>query len=641
MSRAELIVGIYELDGFEGRVTYSIKHLMTDLEGQARDQGIFIAGWDVMEDELRFVLMLRGEPEKCEKFVDNLETRLVELLKVQFGIGIRKLVLSRVTDATPPPEVLTDLRLDVKKIFDFQGIFQILGDDITAQVFQQVFREKKRKPGDKITKRLFQLGLFEEDSETGVIYPSPLGFGVQKCLSDILAIYIALSEVLKVDCSFSLLYLLESLERRVSEEKLLELAMLLLQLEPESLEEALHFLIAEKYVGTQRDGTLRATEKGTEALAQFSTIVGAITEVQKGHNVVSKAFDSIDGRVKYVVKRSGLVEAFTFGRILESLIRGGVEYDISLSTVDALSDLFGLSDVVGADEIVSSIKRKLTEHDSTRERTEHYSFYVNTHAYLCWRVEDRLIPFDRPLLEKQLISRWFTLPNFSYSSSVVKTLTSKIYDGIRGLHEAIIPNWAGGGTDLPIELPTDFVCGIIDYTVSRAIPVLAHFPSKRTVELGEPIYQLTQDGELLWANIKSIILDEIQTGLEDFKKAQEFLNGELVRYAAHNFQKGAFKLLSNLLLLINAFPGPGFLSCASLLQVQARKLRTKPTDFILNRSGETNSLKLLRSLEEFARRSMQIFMLQEGSLEAKRTDLENIVRFGINLSEKLLKRLEN
>ncbi|MFQ6123258.1 MAG: hypothetical protein ACE5R6_01445 [Candidatus Heimdallarchaeota archaeon] len=641
MSRAELIVGIYELDGFEGRVTYSIKQLMTELEVQARNQGIFIAGWDVMEDELRFVLMLRGKAEKCEEFIDYIETQLIKLLKINFGLGIRKLVVSRVTDATPPPEVLTDLRLDVKKIFDFQRIFQTLGEDVTVRVFQQVFQEKKQNANKEIIKRLIILGLFEEDPETGMIYPTPVGFGVQKFLPNIRGINETLQDVLKVDCSFSLLYLIESLERRTTEEKLLELAMLLFQLEPKSLEEALHFLEAEKFVCIQRDETLRVTEKGTEAFARFSTLMDAITEEQKEHNVVSKAFNSIDSRVKYVVKRNGTVEEFTFGRILESLIRGGVEYDISFSTVDALSDLFGLSYVVGAYEIVTSIKRKLTEHDSTRERTEHYSFYVNTHAYLCWRVDDRVIPFDRPLLEKQLVKRWFTLPNFAYSSSVVKTLTSKIFDGIRGLHEAIIPNWVGGSTDLPIELPTDFILGIIDYIVSRAIPVLAHFPHKRTAKLGEPIYQLTHDRELLWSNITSIIRDEIQTGLEDFKKAQKLLSEELVHYAAHYFQKGTFKLLSNLLIFLNAFPGLGFLSCASLLQVQARKLRADPTSFILYRSREIDSQKLLRSLEEFARRSMQIYMLQERSLEAKRTDLVNIVRFGINLSEKLLKKLKN
>jgi len=611
---------------------------MSEVEEQARNRGIFIAGWEIMEDELRFVLMLRGDPETCVKFANYVEAGLGELLKDLFGLTIQKLVVSPVTDVTPPPEVLTDLRLELKKIYDFQRIFRLLGEDVTAHRFQQILQEKGRKTDDEHTQLLVQLALFEEEAETEVIRLSPLGQGVQKFFSDILSIHSALSDVLQVDCTFPFLFLLEYFEGKLTEAKLLELSMLLLQHELEILEEALRFLVAENYLH-RSEGNLTVTEKGTAALTQFSTVVRAIVEEQKGHNVVSKAFDSIDGRVKYVIKRSGTVEAFTFGRILESLIRGGVEYDVSISTVDALSDLFGLSDVVGADEIVSSIKRKLTEHDPTRERAERYSLYVNTHAYLSWRVDGRLIPFDRSVLERRLISRWFSLPNYSYSGSVVKTLSNKIYDAIRSFHEAIIPYWSGSGKELPIELPTDLICRLIDYIVSRAIPVLARFPKEPTTAIDESFYKLVREGDSSWATIKPIVLDEIETGREDLKRAREFLDGELVRSAAHIFKKGAYKFLSSMLLLLNAFPGLGFLSCASLLQEHARKLRKKPTDLIQKRLDETEPLKLLRSLEEFARRSMQVYMLLERTLEMKRTDLENVIRFGINLSEKLLERL--
>ena len=116
-------VGIYELDGFESRINHTIGQTMINLEDKAQARHIFIAGWEVMEDELRFVLMLRGDPEACELFVNDVETELGKILRDQFGISIRKLVVSRVTDVTPPPEDLTNLRLDIKKIHDFQRIF--------------------------------------------------------------------------------------------------------------------------------------------------------------------------------------------------------------------------------------------------------------------------------------------------------------------------------------------------------------------------------------------------------------------------------------------------------------------------------------------------------------------------------------
>ena len=119
MSLGDLLVGIYELDGFEGRVTYAIQQFMNDLEKKSRTRSIFIAGWETMEDELRFVLMLRGDFEKCEQFATEVEAGLADLLKNLFGLRIKKLVVSRVTDVTPPPEILTDLRLELKKIYDF------------------------------------------------------------------------------------------------------------------------------------------------------------------------------------------------------------------------------------------------------------------------------------------------------------------------------------------------------------------------------------------------------------------------------------------------------------------------------------------------------------------------------------------
>jgi len=612
---------------------------MSELEEQARNRGIFIAGWEIMEDELRFVLMLRGDPKTCEEFATEVEAGLFELLKELFGLSIKKLVVSSVTDVTPPPEVLTDLRLELKKIHDFQNIFHHLGEEITVHRFQQILKEKGQITEDSQTNLLIQLSLFEEDLETGILRLSPLGHGVQPFFSDIFTLQQELTDVLQVDFTFPLLFLLDYSEGTLTRTKLLELSLLLLQQEFEILEAALDFLMKESYIQSISDENLTLTKIGTEALKQFLTITKAISEEQKGHNIISKAFDAIDDQVQYVIKRSGAVEAFTFGKILESLIRGGVEYDVSLSTVDALSDLFGLSDVIGADELVSSIKRKLIEHDPTREQAERYSFYVNTHAYLSWQIDGRLVPFDRSSLEKRLIIRWFSIPDFSYSGSVVNSLTSKIYDAIRSLHEPILPYWSERGKDLPVELESGLISRLIDYIVSKAIPILAQIPHKSTSNINETIYQLPPEEDAVWDTIRPIVLNEIAAGLTDLKRAQEFLDGEIVRSAADFFKKGALRVLSILLLLLNTFPGLGFLSCASLLQEHARKLRINPTSLIKKRFGEVELPRLLRSLEEFARRSMQVYMLRERSLEMKRTDFENVIRFGINLSERLLAQI--
>ena len=635
-------VGIFELNGFESRVNHTIGQIMINLEDKARAHHNFIEGWEVMEDELRFVLMLRGDPEACELFVNDVETELGTVLRNQFGISINKLVVSRVTDVTPPPDDLTNLRLDIKKIQNFQRIFYFLQNETNAQKFRNLLLEIGQMVENEYSDTLNELALYDKEYDTGALKLTPLGYGVQKFVSDIIATHQMLNHILQVDCTFPLLFLLESLEEKRSESKTLELSILLLQNEPEIIEEALHFLKAENFIQLTSNNGLIASDIGTTTLKQFMSLVNMITEEQKAHNVISKAFESIDERVKYVIKRSGTVEAFTFGKILESLIRGGIEYDTSLTTVDALSDLFGYNDVVGANEVVASIKRKLNEHDLTHERAERYNFYVNTHTYLSWNDNGRIVPFDHSRLEKVLISRWFSLPNYTFSGSVINGLASKIYDAIRSFHAVIIPYMSDNSEDLPIELPPDFVCQIIDYIVLKAIPVLEHIPRKsKTSSINESIYQLTYEDDLIWKTLKPIIIEGLTTGLVALKRSHELFLGVLLRTSVQSFRKGAYKILSNSLMLLNAYPGLGFSSCATLLQVQIRKLLVNPPDHIKQRLGILDHLNLLKSLDELARRSMQVSMIQERNLNMKRIDIENVIRFGINLSQKLLDILES
>jgi len=309
----------------------------------------------------------------------------------------------------------------------------------------------------------------------------------------------------------------------------------------------------------------------------LNEIVTLLEKNSYGKGVLEKVFEKIDEKVDFIILGNGDLSSFSSLKILESLVKAGIDMSKCIRVVDKLYER-KFDRIVSSREIASNIVNILNILYPSILLSAKYDFYINTRKYLY--IEGGK-PFTYRNIRKMVEDRWFKKISLKPISSVVDEIIENIYDSIRDIYLSSSP-WLYLSRK-NIEIPLDLIGKVIDENIRTSMQYVDQL-------LYKDKNQIMND-----------ILGKINTYIDRVKFIKKVvkLNETLSQILLNKIKYMVYDFSSILLICLNIIPGSD-----PMVNLLALVKRTK-----MLRKGvkDENLMKFYNRIMQFTRLSINQF----------------------------------
>jgi len=309
----------------------------------------------------------------------------------------------------------------------------------------------------------------------------------------------------------------------------------------------------------------------------LNEIVTLLERNSYGKGVLEKVFEKIDEKVDFIILGNGDLSSFSSLKILESLVKAGIDMSKCIRVVDKLYER-KIDRIVSSREIASNIVNILNILYPSILLSAKYDFYINTRKYLY--IEGGK-PFTYRNIRKMVEDRWFKKISLKPISSVVDEIIENIYDSIRDIYLSSSP-WLYLSRK-NIEIPLDLIGKVIDENIRTSMQYVDQL-------LYKDKNQIMND-----------ILGKINTYIDRVKFIKKVvkLNETLSQILLNKIKYMVYDFSSILLICLNIIPGSD-----PMVNLLALVKRTK-----MLRKGvkDENLMKFYNRIMQFTRLSINQF----------------------------------
>ena len=309
----------------------------------------------------------------------------------------------------------------------------------------------------------------------------------------------------------------------------------------------------------------------------LNEIVTLLEKNSYGKGVLEKVFEKIDEKVDFIILGNGDLSSFSSLKILESLVKAGIDMSKCIRVVDKLYER-KIDRIVSSREIASNIVNILNILYPSILLSAKYDFYINTRKYLY--IEGGK-PFTYRNIRKMVEDRWFKKISLKPISSVVDEIIENIYDSIRDIYLSSSP-WLYLSRK-NIEIPLDLIGKVIDENIRTSMQYVDQL-------LYKDKNQIMND-----------ILGKINTYIDRVKFIKKVvkLNETLSQILLNKIKYMVYDFSSILLICLNIIPGSD-----PMVNLLALVKRTK-----MLRKGvkDENLMKFYNRIMQFTRLSINQF----------------------------------
>jgi len=309
----------------------------------------------------------------------------------------------------------------------------------------------------------------------------------------------------------------------------------------------------------------------------LNEIVTLLERNSYGKGVLEKVFEKIDEKVDFIILGNGDLSSFSSLKILESLVKAGIDMSKCIRVVDKLYER-KIDRIVSSREIASNIVNILNILYPSILLSAKYDFYINTRKYLY--IEGGK-PFTYRNIRKMVEDRWFKKISLKPISSVVDEIIENIYDSIRDIYLSSSP-WLYLSRK-NIEIPLDLIGKVIDENIRTSMQYVDQLLYKDKIQ------------------IMNDILGKINTYIDRVKFIKKVvkLNETLSQILLNKIKYMVYDFSSILLICLNIIPGSD-----PMVNLLALVKRTK-----MLRKGvkDENLMKFYNRIIQFTRLSINQF----------------------------------
>lgn len=309
----------------------------------------------------------------------------------------------------------------------------------------------------------------------------------------------------------------------------------------------------------------------------LNEIVTLLERNSYGKGVLEKVFEKIDEKVDFIILGNGDLSSFSSLKILESLVKAGIDMSKCIRVVDKLYER-KIDRIVSSREIASNIVNILNILYPSILLSAKYDFYINTRKYLY--IEGGK-PFTYRNIRKMVEDRWFKKISLKPISSVVDEIIENIYDSIRDIYLSSSP-WLYLSRK-NIEIPLDLIGKVIDENIRTSMQYIDQLLYKDKIQ------------------IMNDILGKINTYIDRVKFIKKVvkLNETLSQILLNKIKYMVYDFSSILLICLNIIPGSD-----PMVNLLALVKRTK-----MLRKGvkDENLMKFYNRIIQFTRLSINQF----------------------------------
>jgi len=310
------------------------------------------------------------------------------------------------------------------------------------------------------------------------------------------------------------------------------------------------------------DIDFRLTEKSTALSQDFRELVDLVERARlkySNEGVFREVFNEADSTFKYIVLRSGETTKFSHAKILESLIKAGVDVNVALLALSRASENF-VCDKVSSLEVIEVVKDSLNHFDPSWKASYLYDFYLSTRNYIV--VENEVLT-KRTI--RRLAEEYFS--DFKPIQSVLDSVVDTVYDALRVLCSTAAPRVIFLKDLYSLNFSEEFLRKVIEEALIKAMPILA-------------------------------ILRDSKSVIKYVKNKLKDLRSNLINKA--RLHETVFDTVSLLLLLFRTVPGPSLTTNLLVLsqKIKASKASTLETLVPLTETDLNRILDLCRKLQK-------------------------------------------
>jgi len=309
----------------------------------------------------------------------------------------------------------------------------------------------------------------------------------------------------------------------------------------------------------------------------LNEIVTLLERNSYGKGVLEKVFEKIDGKVDFIILGNGDLSSFSSLKILESLVKAGIDMSKCIRVVDKLYER-KIDRIVSSREIASNIANILNILYPSILLSAKYDFYINTRKYLY--IEGGKL-FTYRNIRKMVEDRWFKKISLKLISSVVDEIIENIYDSIRDIYLSSSP-WLYLSRK-NIEIPLDLIDKVIDENIRTSMQYIDQLLYKDKIQ------------------IMNDILDRINTYIDRVKFIKKVvkLNETLSQILLNKVKYIIYDFTSILLICLNIIPGSDPMVNLLTLAKRTKMLRKGVKD--------ENLIKFYNRIIQFTRLSINQF----------------------------------
>ena len=590
-SESHYIAVLYSLSSFDDSLTTIIERSIRSINEKLHQIGFKIINWKVEKDTLSLIIFLHTLNPALKDTAEIILSQELNKNLDHMGIKISRILVSNLEK---PLSVLVDtaylrfllniLSKYIKHIMQFAqqpSLFEQFSDTHLAD---QTFKEN-----GKLRALIRNKPLFENFIKNW-------------------------GEILRLlnENELKILFLLYKLRNVEEKDIMLEKIVQISQINANGLLQILKNLENKNLVSYLEDH-IKLTEKSANFIRSLLQLIEEVEKstIRKISGALYELFSKMEKPPRYLVHRNGRVDLFSFGKLMESLILSGIDYDTTSKVLDGVYEYASNLKLVSKKEMVYLIKALLRVIDPTGESAIKFEYFINTKNYLLISYGNIDRPISRELIKNMIKARLNNVRPKMISPALSNFLASRMLDSIRLL---FMPSVIDTTREVPIKLNHSLLEMIIDAVLEETVPFV------------KSLKEIPKNSDA------SFIRKELESAKDLFSAISDDTN---THYYFNYFAKAAKKLLWTALFLFDYWPHPSVISSATILMHISKKKR---------RLSSAENL-FLKRLEEFARRASQVIiryhskLVEESEDKADKSLLE-LAKFGKKLCDQLIEKID-
>ena len=584
---------LYSLDSFDDFLAPMIKDCILEIKKNVETIGFKVIDWRLERDSLTLTLFLFGDSKKKKNVEKVVDTTFNNKLGDQ--VRLRRLISSFLDIPTQLPIRTIELSFFSKLVLKYAKFLAFLAKqhiDINDFLLEPLTQPH-------------EISLFIKRRERTLRNNSSrIKTFVQKWQKEL--------ETLNA-LAISMLYLIYNMQDFLPLDVLVEKLSHIFSISVSEIYSNLSKLVTKRFLLCE-ENSIKLTDLGKDFVADLLDLINLIEKkaIRRLPGLLEKVMKQPTSADKYIVYRSGHISRFSIGKIFESLILAGLEYEVASKVLDGVCEYISYEDIIAERELVTIIKSLINLVDPTGESTIKYNYFINTREYIHIRYRGYEIPLSHEFLSKIIMEHLGAIRDKRLSPALLNHIASKTLKAIRILFVSATRDVT---REKPILVREELLNCIIENLLEETIP----------------FYKMVKESSI---DDASLIREKIKTAKEKFERIL-VSEDKKSRTILYDFITGAKLLMWSILFALNYWPHPSVISSATILMHVVRDERKKSKD-----------VKMFKRFEEFARRASQTIVqsnliLLDSLTSAQIKSIIELAKFGSRLCDQFLEKIDS